>query len=254
MSDAATIWRQTWVIVRKDLRRELRSREVTLTTVSFSVLLMVIFAFSFYQNDATVGLVFPGILWVAIVFTGTLTITRSFADEKESGCLRALALIPGTHMSLYLGKLLINLLFMAIFEAALIPLLVLAFGVPVGTIWQPMLGAVAAGTFGFAALGTLLSAMLVHHRLREVLVPLLLYPLLVPLLIGGVKVVGLLLEPLMAPQAVVCETLCKVVPAAVAPVDHSAEVGGWLRAMLGMDLVFSLMGAGLFRWALDAVE
>ena len=117
-------WRQTAAIVRKDLRRELRTREVTTTTVAFSVLLMVIFAFGFYRRGEEAAHIFPGALWISILFAGTLAIGRTFQDERDSGCLRALALIPGTRLSLYLGKLLLNLSFMVIFELALVPLLV----------------------------------------------------------------------------------------------------------------------------------
>jgi heme exporter protein B len=224
--------RQTLAIVRKDLRRELRTREITLTTISFSVLLMVIFTFAFYTRDRDVAMIFPGILWISITFAGTLAVSRTFADERETGCLRALALIPGTGFSLYLGKLFTNLCFMLIFEAVLIPLLSLAFKAPILTYPAPFFAAVGAGTLGFTALGTLLSAMLVHHRLREVLMPLLLYPLLVPLLIGGVKAVATLYDP-------------------------SGEIDSawsWIRLMLALDVLFLVGGQVLFRWVLRAIE
>ena len=218
-------------IAGKDLRREWRTREVITTTVAFATLLMLIFAFSFYRTDERVAFVFPGILWVAIVFTGTLTVNRAFADEKESGCLRSLALIPGTGLSMYAGKLLTTLLFMAAFEAALVPLLMLAFDVSLAGSWGVFLAALGAGTLGFAALGVLVAAMLVHHRLREVMVPLLLYPLIAPLLIGGVKAVGIAME-------------MKGVGAA----------WEWVRAMLAMDVVFLVGGQALFKWVLSAIE
>lgn len=222
---------QTLAIVRKDLRRELRSREISLTTISFSVLLMLIFAFSFYQKDEHVALIFPGILWVSIVFAGTLAVARTFLDEKESGCLRALALIPGTGMSLYLGKLITNLFFMLVFEAVLIPLLSITFDAPILTNAAGFFTAVGAGTIGFAALGTLLSAMLVHHRLREVLMPLLLYPLLVPLIIGGVKAVALFQSG-----------------------GDVEAAWSWIRIMIAMDVVVLLGSQALFRWVLQAIE
>lgn len=226
-----TFLRQTLAIVRKDLRRELRSREITLTTISFSVLLMVIFTFSFYAKGRDLSGIFPGILWVSIIFSGTLAVSRTFADERESGCLRALALIPGTSMSLYLGKMFINLCFMVVFEAALIPLLSLAFETPVAAHPLAFFAAIGAGTLGFAALGTLLSAMLVHHRLREVLMPLLLYPLLVPLLIGGVKAVAILYQS-----------------------DNIDSAWSWIRLMCALDVLFILGGQVLFRWVLQAIE
>ncbi len=225
--------RQTAAIVKKDLRRELHSREVTMTTLSFAVLLMVIFTFSFYQKGENVELVFPGILWVSIVFAGTLAVSRTFTDERDSGCLRALALIPGTGLSMYCGKLITNLCFMVAFELPLIPLLIIAFDAPITGQLIPFCTALVAGTLGFGALGTLVAAMLVHHRLREVLVPLLLYPLLVPLLIGGVKAVALLQK---------------------GGAQQVESAWGWIRLMFALDLVFVIGAAFLFKWVLEAIE
>lgn len=223
--------RQTLAIVRKDLRRELRTGETLVTTTAFSVLLMVIFTFAFYQDETTVAFVFPGILWVAVVFAGMLAIGRAFAQEKESGCLRALALVPNTHTSLYCGKLFINLLFMGVFEAVLVPFLALAFDVEVSAHLGWYLLILAAGTLGFAALGTLISAMLVHSRLKDVLLPIVLFPLIVPLLIGGVKATAMLLGT-----------------------PDYAAVWGWAKVMLAMDGVFVIGSLMLFRWVLSAIE
>jgi heme exporter protein B len=230
-----TFFRQTVAIIRKDLRRELRTGETLVTTTSFSVLLMVIFTFAFYQNEETVAFVFPGILWVAVVFAGMLAIGRSFAQEKESGCLRALALVPGTHTSLYCGKLAINLLFMAVFEAVLVPLLALAFNVSLGQNLGWYLLILGGGTIGFAALGTLISAMLVHSQLKDVLLPIVLFPLVVPLIIAGVKSTALLLG------------------GDVGGSDIDA-IWGWVKVMLAIDGVFVIGSLLLFRWVLSAIE
>jgi heme exporter protein B len=225
-----TFFKQTLAIVRKDVRREMRTGETLVTTTSFSVLLVVIFTFAFYQNDETVAFVFPGILWVAIVFAGMLAIGRAFAQEKDSGCLRALALVPRTHTSLYFAKLLVNLLFMLAFEAVLVPVLAVAFDVDLGAMLGWHLLAIGAGTIGFAALGTLISAMLVHNKLRDVLLPIVLFPLLVPLLIGGVKATSLLLEA------------------------DAQAAWGWIRVMLAIGGVFIIGALLLFRWVLSAIE
>lgn len=223
--------RQTWTIVKKDLRREWRSREILTTTIAFAVLLMVVFTFAFYHDEETTSLVFPGILWVSIVFTGTLAIGRTFQHERHGDSLRALALIPGSERSLYLGKFAVNLVFMALFEAALVPLLVFAFSVDVSPNLGLHLAALAVGTIGFAALGTLVSAMLVRNDLREVLLPVVLYPLLIPLLIAGVQVTSALVEG-----------------------GGWAEVGAWLQAMAAIDIAYLAVSVVLFRWVLSAVE
>ncbi len=227
----AVIFRQILTIIAKDLRREWRTRELLITTVAFAVLLMVVFTFAFYHDDETGILVFPGILWVAIVFTGTLAISRTFQHEREQDCLRALALIPGSQHSLYLGKFVVNLIFMALFELALIPLLIFTFSVDVSDVLALHLLAIAVGTIGFAALGTLVSAMLVRNELREVLLPIVLYPLLIPLLIAGVQVTSALLTG-----------------------GGWAEVGPWIQAMMAMNIAYFLLSLALFRWVLSAVE
>jgi heme exporter protein B len=224
-------FRQLGTLVAKDLRRELRTGEIVVTTVSFAVLLTVVFAFAFFAGNETVSIVFPGITWVAIVFTGTLVITRTFAQEVDNGCLRALALIPGTDSALYLAKLAINLLFMFAFELVLLPLVALAFNVPLGGKLLPYATVVFGGTVGFAALGTLVSAMLVQSRLRDVLLPLVLYPLAVPLVIAGVKATRLLFEG-----------------------GGWVEIGTWLKVLGGMDVIFLAAGWTTFGWVLRAVE
>lgn len=226
------IWlRQTWLIARKDLRRELRSRELTLTTTSFSVLLSLIFVFALQGKRADLALLFPGVLWVSILFAGSLSVPRTFADERESGCLRALAMIPGTAQSLYLGKLLVSLFFMALFESVLVPLLLLAFDLSVFERLLAFAVTLGAGTLGFAALGTLLSAMLVHHRLRDVLLPLILYPLLVPVIICGVEATALVLSG-----------------------SDDAAMWSWIRVMLAADALYLAVSMALFGWVLRAVE
>jgi heme exporter protein B len=226
-----SFFRQFRAIIGKDLRREWRTREILTTTISFAVLLMVVFTFAFYQDEETVAFVFPGILWISVVFSGTLAINRTFAQENESGCLRALALAPRTDVSLYLAKLIVNLLFMFAFEFVLVPVLAIAFDVDILTHlgWHTLV--VVAGTIGFAALGTLVSAMLVHSRLRDVLLPIVLYPLCVPLLIAGVKSTSMLLgEP------------------------DLEGVWDWSRIVLAIDGVFVIGSALLFRWVLSAIE
>lgn len=228
---AGSFTRQVAALVRKDLRRELRTGEIVTTTVSFAILLTIVFAFAFFAGDETVSVVFPGILWVAIIFTGTLVISRTFDQEVHGGCLRALALVPGTGGSLYVAKLTINLLFMFAFEAFLLPLLMLAFDVGVAEHAGAYVTVVAGGTLGFAALGTLTSAMLVHNRLRDVLLPIVLYPLAAPLVIAGVKATRILFEG-----------------------GSWSGIANWLEILVGMDVVFLVAGWMTFRWVLEAVE
>ncbi len=223
---------QTMVIIKKDLRREARSREISLTTISFSILLVLIFVFALHGKGEELSPIFPGILWVCILFSSTLSIPRTFGAERDSGCLRALAMIPGTQKSLYVGKLVTNILFMLLFELALVPMLLVTFQIEMGSEqWLPFVMMLLSGTAGFAILGTLLSAMLVHHRLRDVLLPLLLYPLLVPLIISGVEACGLMISQ-----------------------SKPEELWSWLRVMWVADFIFFIGSLALFGWVLKAIE
>lgn len=228
---AAGFVEQVGALVRKDLRREFRTGEIISTTVAFAVLLTLIFSFAFFAGGETIRVVFPGILWSAIVFTGTLVIARTFAQETEDGCLRALALIPGTDHSLYVAKLVVNLLFMFVFELILLPLLMVAFDVALAGRILPYATVILGGTVGFAALGTLVSAMLVHNRIRDVLLPILLYPLAAPLVIAGVKATRILLEG-----------------------GTWSSIANWLEILAGMDALFLIAGWTTFGWVLEAVE
>lgn len=223
---------QVRALIVKDLRRELRTREITTTTVAFSVMLLVLFAFGFYRNDVDVAqYIYPGVLWVSVLFTGTLAITRAFDIERQGGCLRALALIPGAANSLFLAKFLINLLFMGTFELVLVPMLTLMFDIELGGGATMLTMLVVGVSVGFSAMGTLVAAMMVHNQMRDVMLPILLYPMAIPLFIGGVKATSMILAGAPAP-----------------------EIMGWAQAIVAADLVYVLMAWGLFRWVLTAIE
>ena len=224
------MWLQTTAMIAKDLRREVRTKEVTITTIAFAVLLMSMFSFAFYVDDESVAKVFPGILWISIAFTATLAITRTFVQEKEGGCLRALALVPGTGVSLYVAKFVVNLLFVATFELVLVPAIVIVFDVPFADDAWAYLTTLATGTIGFVALGTLVAAMMVHNHLRDVMLPILLYPLAIPLLIGVI-----------------------VITSSIAT-GEADDAWRWLRVIAAMDVAFFVGSALLFRWVLRAIE
>jgi heme exporter protein CcmB len=179
--------RVAWVIVKKDLTVEIRSRELVYTTIFFAVSCMLVFAFALVRYGEPLPDAGAGILWIAIAFSGTLALGRAFERERQTDTLRALLLAPADRPALYVGKLLSILLLMAMTEAILVPLVWLFFQAPVDA--RPLLlGALlATGTLGYAAVGTLFAAMLVRSRSRDVMLPLLLYPITVPVMIAGVR-------------------------------------------------------------------
>jgi heme exporter protein CcmB len=199
-----SVIRAAWLIARKDLVVEARSRELAYTTVFFAVACVLVFAFAFIRDGRSLDLaptgpateqVLPvsvsdaaaGILWVAIAFSGTLALGRAFERERQSETLKALLLAPTERAAIYLGKLAGMIALMMGVELVLVPIVGLLFDVPVGRAPWLIAGLLVAGTVGFAAVGTLFAAMLVRAHSRDVLLPVLLYPITVPVIIAGVR-------------------------------------------------------------------
>lgn len=182
-----SVLRIAWLIARKDLVVEMRSRELAYTTLFFAVACVLVFAFAFIRQGRTPEDVAAGILWVALAFSGTMALGRAFERERQAETLRALLMAPVERASIYLGKLAGLLVLMAAVEAVIVPLVGLLFDAPLGRAPGLLVGLIAAGTLGFAGVGTLFAAMLVRAHSRDVLLPILLYPITVPVMIAGVR-------------------------------------------------------------------
>ena len=187
--------RAVWLVVRKDLTVEVRSREIAYTTLFFAVSCVLVFAFALVKEGRAVTDAAAGILWIAIAFAGTLALGRAFERERQSETLRALLLAPAPRPAIYVGKLLGIVALLVASEIVLIPMVALLFQAPLlaHPFWLAVV--VVSGTIGFAAVGTLFAAMLVRARSRDVLLPVLLYPITVPVIIAGVRGTAALLEP-----------------------------------------------------------
>ena len=179
--------RAVWLIVRKDLTVEVRSRELAYTTLFFALSCVLVFAFSLVQEGRAAEGVGAGVLWMTIMFAGNLALGRTFERERQSETLRALMLVPAPRPAVYLGKLAGIVLLLALTEAILVPLVALLFQAELLAHPFWLVGIVITGTLGFAAVGTLFAAMLVRARSRDVLLPVLLYPITVPVIIAGVR-------------------------------------------------------------------
>jgi heme exporter protein B len=179
--------RTAWLVMQKDLTIEIRSREIVSTTVFFALSCVLVFAFALVKDGRTVVDAAAGILWIAIAFSGTLALGRTFERERYTDTLRALMLAPADRPAIYVGKLLAIVSMIFATEALLVPLVALLF--QAGLFAAPMLlgGILLTGTLGFAAVGTLFAAMLVRARSRDVMLPVLLYPITIPVIIGGVR-------------------------------------------------------------------
>ncbi|MEQ8274524.1 MAG: heme exporter protein CcmB [Deltaproteobacteria bacterium] len=182
-------------VAKKDLRVEWRSKEILLTTGYFGLFVVLVFSFSFVAGAEKESVV-PGILWVAIAFSGALGLGRVFEREREGDCIRALLLSPIARTSIYLGKVLGVLVFMVGVQAVVLPAVWFFFNLRLSmTNVAYLLGIVTLGTLGYAIVGTLLASMLIRARSKDVLLAIVLYPLILPMLIIGVQATGLLFAP-----------------------------------------------------------
>lgn len=206
-------WRKVLAVLWKDVRAEIRTKDIFSAMFVFALLSVVIFQFAFDLRIDNVRQVVPGVLWVSITFAGVLGLNRSFVLEKDKGSLEGLLLTPVDRGAIYLGKMLANLVFILVVEVFIIPLSSVFFNVP---LWLPeILLVVVLGTIGFAAVGTVFSAMSVNTRAREVLLPILLLPVIVPVLIAGVRVTGGILDG-----------------------ESLGELSNWLQLLIAFDVLY----------------
>jgi heme exporter protein B len=212
---AGSTIRAALAIAGKDLRLELRGKTGLLSAAMFATLILIVFNFS---RDATlvsnVDLA-PSVLWVTFAFGGVVTLNRAFYLERENGAFDGIRLAPISRESIYLGKLIANLVFVFLVEAVTFPLFVLFFGVDVSHAWPGIVAVMVLATAGFVSVGTVFSAMVVRTRFAELMLPVLLLPFMVPPLIGATQATSRLLlgRPL-------------------------SEVWGWLRLLALYDVVF----------------
>jgi heme exporter protein CcmB len=183
-----------WLVMRKDLTVEVRSREILYTTAFFAVSCVLVFSFALVKEGRALEDVAAGILWIAIAFAGTLALGRTFERERHAETLRALLLAPADRPAIYVGKLLGIVCLLFAVEVVLVPLVGLLFQAAFERAVGWMIALLVAGTVGFAAVGTLFAAMLVRARSRDVMLPVLLYPITVPVIIAGVRGTAALLQ------------------------------------------------------------
>jgi heme exporter protein B len=190
------------LVLRKDFAIEVKSLEVLTTTLFFAVSCVLIFAFAFVKEGRAPEDAAAGILWIAIAFSGTLALGRTFERERYGETLRALLMAPAPRPALYVGKLLGMLMLLGVAELMLVPLTALLFQAPLFSRPLLLVALLAGGTIGFSAVGTLFAAMLVRARSRDVLLPILLYPITIPVIIAGVRgTAALLVSPPDEPVA-----------------------------------------------------
>jgi heme exporter protein B len=213
-------------ILWKDLVVELRTREMSSSMLVFALLLIVIFSFSFELRVENMAQVAPGVLWVTFAFAGTLELNRSLSLEMENDCLDGLFLVPMERSAIYFGKVLGNLIFISAIEALMLPIFSVLF--ELNLIQPSLLLTTVLGTIGFAAVGTLLSAIAVNTRAREVMLPVLLFPIVLPVVISAVKVTAGILDGV--------------------PLGDLAH---WLRFLIAFDIIFLVVSYMTFDYVVQ---
>lgn len=187
-----SFWHTILALVWKDVLLEIRTKDIMVSILSFAILSLLILNFALKPSPKTASVIAPGILWVAFTFAGVLGLARTFALEKDQGNLVGLMLAPVSGEALYLGKMLANLMFMLIAELALLPIFAVLFNM---SPFQPaFLLVMFVATVGFAAVGTLFSAIGVNTRSRDIMLPVLFLPLVVPVIISAVVASSIALD------------------------------------------------------------
>jgi len=218
--------RAVGAVLWKDLAAELRSKELLSSMLVFALLVILIFNFALDLDRTARENVAAGILWVTTAFTGTLGLNRSLAQEKDRGSLDGLLLAPVDRSALYFGKALGNLLFIGIIQIIMLPVFTVLFNV---NMLQPLLVLVVLlGTIGYSAVGTLLASLAVHSRSRDVMLPILLFPVAVPVLVAAVRASG------------------NVLSAAA-----WTDISPWINLLLVYDVIFVAVAFMLFEYVVE---
>ena len=217
--------RTALLVLRKDFAIEVKSREILYTTLLFALSCVLVFSIGFVKQGEPLEDAASGILWIAVEFAGTLALGRTFERERQSETLRALLMAPSDRPAIYVGKLLGIVALLVGAELVLVPLVAFLFQAPLlgHPFWLAAI--LLSGTFGFASVGTLFSAMLVRARSRDVLLPVLLYPITVPVIIAGVRATAALLQPDV----------------------ELAIVRFWVMLLLALDVVFLTLALWTFE-------
>jgi len=228
-SEPVSFWGAVTAIFRKDLIAEFRTKEVFNSSAVFALLVIVIFSMAFEPTSAEARALSGGLLWVAFTFSGMLALSRTFAREVPNDCLLGLQMAPISPAAIYVGKLASNLLFLGLLELLLLPLFALFYNIRL-TDHAGMLGIIILlGSWGLAAVGTTFAAISTTVRLRELMLPVLLFPIEIPLILSLVEATSAVLQG----------------------TDPIVETRIWLRICFGFDVIFTTLSLYLFAFILE---
>lgn len=220
--------RVIWAVFIKDLRLEWRHRETLASMCVFGILVMFLFNFAFEPAGEETLRLLPGLLWIAFAFAGILGFNRSFAAERENACLEGLALAPVDPGAIYLGKALANLLFLGIAELIIVFAASLWYNFSFIPALRWFVLICFVGTLGYAAVGTIFGAIAANTRMREVMLPVLQFPVAVPVFIAGIEATTGALRG-----------------------DPAAQYGSWIKLAAGFSVVFLVLSSMLFEFVME---
>jgi len=222
------VLRRAWAIVWKDLLIEARTKQSFNAMVFFAALVLFIFSFALGPDTELLRRVSGGLLWVGIAFTGILSLSRTYQSEETSGGIEGLRMYPGDVRAIFLGKLLGNVVLLLCVEAVLFPAAAILFQIEMLPYALELVGIALLGTIGFSIVGTFYAALTVNLRAREVMLPLLLFPALVPVLLGAVNATTLVVVG-----------------------DAMQDTGIWIRLLAAFDVIFFVICIWIFPIALE---
>lgn len=220
--------KKLWAIVWKDLKSEYRTKEMILSMCLFSFLVLIIFNFAFVLESKDLQEIFPGLLWVAFLFSGLMGLRRSFVVERDRGTLPGLLLCPISPWGIFLAKMIVVFIFTAIMEIFTLAIFAILYNINLLPFLFPLGLIIFLGTLGFTTIGTIFSAMSANTKARDVMISLLVFPVAIPIIIASVKATGAILNG---------ESLQNIFP--------------WLKILIAFDLLFLLIAHLSFRFIME---
>lgn len=224
-------FRHILTIARKDFLQELRSKAVTVATLFFATVVIGILAFALGPDRIIMQRASTGVMWIALAFAGIISATQSYQNELEETAFEQLLLYPIPRFSIYLGKLLSNWLYMVGLSLLIVPVTAVLFNSPLEHVLQ-LFGIVALGTLGFALVASFYAALTANLRARESLLPLLTFPVIVPVLQAAVRATQLILSQPFNP-------------------NNQELTLSWIQLLLGFDLVYAVVCTALFHYVVE---
>lgn len=225
MNDVAVVL----AVARKDLLQELRSRAATVATLFFSAVTLVMMAFALGREQTVLTMAAPGVLWVALAFAGVIAAAQNFQADIEEGAFEQLLLYPVPRAAIYLGKLLANWLYLTLLGLLMAPVAFVLYGAELGAGgWYMVPATLVLGAFGFAVIATFYAGLTANLQAREALLPVLMFPVIVPVMLGSVRATEAMLGG-----------------------SDMALAGSWLQLLAGFDLVYFVVCSAIFHFVVD---